>query len=40
MIVFSYRYNRDKWILYFFDDATRMNFIYTLFIKFFLLDSV
>jgi hypothetical protein len=33
-------FNGDKWILHFFDDATRMNFVYTLLIKSLLPDSV
>jgi hypothetical protein len=33
-------YNRDKWILYFLNDAIRMNFVYILLIKSLLLDLV
>jgi hypothetical protein len=33
-------FNGDKWILYFLDDVTRINFVYTLSVKFFLLNSV
>jgi hypothetical protein len=33
-------FNKDKWVLHFLDDATRMNFIYTLFRKSFLTDTI
>jgi hypothetical protein len=33
-------YNKDKWILHFLNDATRINFVYTLLIKSLLLDLV
>jgi hypothetical protein len=33
-------FNKDKWILYFFDDVTRINFVYTLLIKSLLPDLV
>jgi hypothetical protein len=33
-------FNKDKWVLYFLDDATRMNFVYTLPRKSFLTDII
>jgi hypothetical protein len=40
LIQMSEGYNKDKWILYFLDDATRINFVYILSVKSLLLDSV
>jgi hypothetical protein len=40
LIQMSEGYNRDEWILHFLDDATRMNFVYTLPVKPLLPDSV
>jgi hypothetical protein len=33
-------FNGDKWVLHFLDDATRMNFVYTLSRKSFLTDTI
>jgi hypothetical protein len=33
-------FNGDKWVLYFLDDATRMNFVYILSRKFFLTNTI
>jgi hypothetical protein len=33
-------FNGDKWVLYFLDDVTRMNFVYTLSRKSFLTDTI
>jgi hypothetical protein len=33
-------FNEDKWVFYFLDDATRINFVYILFRKFFLTDTI
>jgi hypothetical protein len=33
-------FNRDKWVFYFLDDATRINFVYTLSRKSFLTNTI